>query len=63
MPMRGELVVPGRHSQASNGFSQDSVFPVLCFCSIGLFMTLYFAPSRLPFDELQLLVAQCNLFG
>jgi hypothetical protein len=59
MPMRGELGVPARRSE----ISKDSLLPIFCFCSIGLLMTLYFALSQLPFDQLPLLVAQYNLFG
>jgi hypothetical protein len=59
MPMRGELVVPVRRSEISDG----SLLPIFCFCSIGLLLTLYFALSQLSFDQLPLLVAQYNLFG
>ena len=59
MPMRGDLAVPIRRSEISDG----SLLPIFCFCAIGLLMTLYFALSQPSFDQLPLLVAQYNLFG
>jgi hypothetical protein len=63
MPMRGELVVPIRHSQADREVSQSGVFPVVCFCIIGLLVTLCFALSKPAFDQLPLLVAHYNIAG
>lgn len=63
MPMRDEIVVPVRRSEMNKGLSESSLLPVLCFCLVGLLLTLYFVLSKLPFDQLSLLIAQYDLFG
>ena len=61
--MRDELVLPVKYSEASSEHSEGSLLPILCFCSIGVTVTLCFVLSKQSFDQLPLLVAQYNLFG
>jgi hypothetical protein len=67
VPMRSELALPPTRSLAApavrsrDATSDSDAWAVVCFCLIGLAMSLYFAFSSLPIAELPVLVVQYNL--
>jgi hypothetical protein len=61
MPMRGELAAPAIRSD-SGATAEDDIFPIIVFCLIGLVISISFALTSEPFDQISLLIVQYNLF-
>ena len=61
MPMRGELPIPGMCSNIRKPV-ESGVLAVIGFCLIGLAVTMGFAVSATPFDQIPLLIEQANLW-
>jgi|HubBroStandDraft_1064217.scaffolds.fasta_scaffold1183948_1 hypothetical protein len=59
MPMRGELAVPALRSET--GAADEVIWAIVGFCLIGLAISLCFALSAQPLDQVPLLVLQYNL--
>jgi hypothetical protein len=61
MPMRGELPISGMCSNIEEPV-ESGVLEVIGFCLIGLAVTMYFAVSATPLDQIPLLIEQANLW-
>lgn len=62
MPMRGELPIPGMCSNIRKPVESRILAVIGFFCLIGLAVTMYFAVSATPFDQIPLLIEQANLW-
>jgi hypothetical protein len=61
MPMRGEIAVPALRPSANASDNRDA-WALIGFCLSGLAMSIYFAVTSTPFDEVSLLIIQYNLW-
>jgi hypothetical protein len=61
MPMRGEIAIPALRPSANASDNRDA-WAVIGFFFIGLAMSIYFAVSSTPFNEISLLIIQYNLW-
>jgi hypothetical protein len=59
--MRGELAIAAMPPDA-RATADQGVWPVIGFCLIGLAMSIFFAASLTPLDQVSLLIIQSNLF-
>jgi hypothetical protein len=61
MPMRSELAVSA--ARLNGGPAADpGLFAVVVFCLTGLAVTVYFAVTATPLDQIPLLIEQANLW-
>ena len=61
MPMRGELAIPAMPLDAGASIVHD-LWPIIGFCLIGLAVSIVFAASSTPLDQISLLIMQYNQF-
>jgi hypothetical protein len=61
MPMKGELAIPALRPNTKVSGNRDA-WAIIGFCFIGLAMSIYFAVSSTPLDQISLLVIQSNLW-
>ena len=60
MPNRGEIAVPALRSRNSAAGARDA-WAVVCFCAIGLTMSIYVAAHALHLGQVHALIAAAAL--